>query len=60
MTDDAITWIIFFLIMIPGNLLFNYWYRKDENSSNIVSIAVGFVIGIISMFVSMYIVGGLK
>lgn len=57
MNNMLMTWLIFFLIMIPSNIIFNYWYHKNKNASHIVSFAVGFVIGVIAMFVSLYIVG---
>jgi len=60
MNKDILIWLIFFLIMIPSNILFNYWYSKNENSSRIVSFAVGFVIGVVSMFISICIMGGIK
>ena len=59
MSEGLLIWIIFFIIVIPSNFIFNYWYRKDENSSRIVSISVGFVIGVISMFIAIYLVGRL-
>ena len=57
MNNSSIVWMIFFSIMIPSNLIFNYWYAKNNDSNRIVVIVVGFAIGMISMLISMYIVG---
>jgi len=57
MTNEIYVWIVFFLIMIPSNLIFNYWYWKDENASRTISFSVGLVIGVISMFIALWLVG---
>lgn len=59
MNDYVMMWWIFLSIMIPGNLLFNYWYQKDANASRVVSFAVGCAIGTVSMLISIHIVGWL-
>lgn len=59
MSEDLLMWIIFFIIMIPGVIIFEILYQKKHKQNRILTFISGFVIGLISMLISIQIVGWL-